>query len=297
MTIKDGLDTAGVVSTGGTIGRKHYVPERDATAVARVRSAGAILLGKTNTPELTLYYDTENLLYGRTRNPYDPTRSPGGSSGGAAAIVAACGATFDLGSDTGGSIRLPAHFCGVAGLKPTSGRVPGDGLDDSARLASGCADSDRADRAAGGRPVSDPPGDRGTGSAADAGAVPVPLRDPRRVRVARLRVAWYADNGIAPAGADVRAVVERAARWVAAAGAKVEAACPPAIEATATLYGRHFSTDGGAWVQRLLSRYGTARPFPFLRWAHALEDERASDWTDLLARVADVRSRMLEFMR
>ena len=89
MTIKDSLDTAGIVSTGGTKGRAQFAPQDDAAVVARLRRAGAILLGKTNTPELTMAYETDNLIYGRTNNPYDPALTSGGSSGGAAAIVAA----------------------------------------------------------------------------------------------------------------------------------------------------------------------------------------------------------------
>src|SRR5262245_36613031 len=127
MTIKDSLDTAGVITTGGTKGRAAFVPAQDATVVARLRAAGAILLGKTNTPELTLAGETDNLIYGRTNNPYDLSRTPGGSSGGAAAIVAAGGAPFDIGSDTAASIRWPAHCCGIAGIKPTAGRVPRTG--------------------------------------------------------------------------------------------------------------------------------------------------------------------------
>ena len=90
MTIKDSFDTAGVVSTAGTEGRRQYIPKRDATAVARLRAAGAILLGKTNTPELTMSYNTRNLLFGFTKNPYDLNKSPGGSSGGAAAMRDGC---------------------------------------------------------------------------------------------------------------------------------------------------------------------------------------------------------------
>jgi amidase len=128
MTIKDAFDTAEVRSTGGTQGRANYIPSQNATAVERLLSAGAILVGKTNTPELTLFYDTDNVLFGKTFNPYDLSLSPGGSSGGSAAIVAAGGSSLDLGSDTGGSIRLPAHFCGVAGIKPTAGRIPRTGF-------------------------------------------------------------------------------------------------------------------------------------------------------------------------
>ena len=127
MTLKDSLDTEGVITTWATLGRQNEVPEVDATLVTRLREAGSILLGKTNTPELTLAADTDNLVYGRTKNPYDTNLSPGGSSGGAAAIIATGGSPFDIGSDTGGSIRIPSHSCGIAGIKPTSGRVPRTG--------------------------------------------------------------------------------------------------------------------------------------------------------------------------
>ena len=113
MTIKDSLETQGVVSTGGTMGRKNFIPGRDATVVARLRAEGAILLGKTNTPEFTLSGTTANLVYGMTSNPYKEGYTPGGSSGGAGAIVASGGAPFDIGSDFGGSIRGPAHFNGI----------------------------------------------------------------------------------------------------------------------------------------------------------------------------------------
>ncbi|MDH3762922.1 MAG: amidase, partial [Gammaproteobacteria bacterium] len=127
ITIKDSLDTEGIVTTGGTLGRRDFVPAQDAPVVARLRAAGAVLLGKTNTPELTFSGETNNLIYGRSCNPYDLARSPGGSSGGSAAIVACGGSALELGSDTGGSIREPAHLCGIAGIKPTSGRTPRSG--------------------------------------------------------------------------------------------------------------------------------------------------------------------------
>ena len=137
MTIKDSLDTAEAVTTWGTSGRKDYRPGSDATCVSRLRKAGAIMMGKTNTPEFTLSFQTDNLVYGRTNNPYDPARTPGGSSGGAAAIIAAGASPFDIGTDTGGSIRLPSHFCGITGIKPTTGRVPctGNALPSSGLIA------------------------------------------------------------------------------------------------------------------------------------------------------------------
>ena len=119
FTAKDSLDTAGVVTTAGTVAWRERVPARDATVVARVRAAGGILLGKTNTPEFTWSSETDNDVYGKTSNPYDLSRSPGGSSGGPAAIVAAGGSPFDIGSDTGDSIRQPWLVCGIGGLKTT----------------------------------------------------------------------------------------------------------------------------------------------------------------------------------
>ena len=110
MTLKDSLDTEGVISTGGTKGRATFIPNKDATVTSRLRKAGAILIGKTNTPEFTLAGETDNLVYGRTNNPYNPNKIPGGSSGGAAAIIASGGSPLDIGSDTGGSIRMPSHF-------------------------------------------------------------------------------------------------------------------------------------------------------------------------------------------
>lgn len=127
LTVKDTVDVRGVRTTRGSRVDAGRVPAEDATAVARLRAAGAIILGKTNCAELALEYTAENPVFGRTNNPHDLTRSPGGSSGGCGAAVAACLTAASLGSDLAGSVRIPAHFCGVAGLKPTAGRVPGDG--------------------------------------------------------------------------------------------------------------------------------------------------------------------------
>ena len=127
LTLKDSLNTEGIISAAGTTGRSKFIPEKDSTVTSRLRKAGAILLGKTNTPEFTHSAETDNLVYGRTNNPYNIKKMPGGSSGGSAATIAAGGSALDIGSDTRGSIRLPAHFCGVAGIKPNSGRVPRTG--------------------------------------------------------------------------------------------------------------------------------------------------------------------------
>ena len=126
-TIKECFALTGMPNASGLVARRNVVSERDATAVARLRAAGAIPLGVTNTSELCMWMESDNRLYGRTNNPYDPERIVGGSSGGEGAIVGAGGSPFGLGSDVGGSIRGPAFFNGVFGHKPTGGMVPATG--------------------------------------------------------------------------------------------------------------------------------------------------------------------------
>ncbi len=127
ITVKDSFDVAGMPTQCGSRLRSATPAATDATAVARLRAAGAIVIGKTNTPEMLASYETDNFITGRTNHPCDPDRTPGGSSGGEAAAIASFCSAGGLGSDGGGSIRIPSHFCGIAGLKPTPGRVPGTG--------------------------------------------------------------------------------------------------------------------------------------------------------------------------
>jgi len=127
MTIKDALETAGLRTTGGYPPLASHVPKKDATAVARLRAAGAVLMGKTNVPPLSADGRADNPIFGRTNNPWNLERTPGGSTGGGAAAVAAGLSAFDVGSDLAASVRMPAHWCGLFGLKPTEGRVPNTG--------------------------------------------------------------------------------------------------------------------------------------------------------------------------
>ena len=263
MTIKDNLDTAGIISTGGTQGRAAFVPEEDATVVARLRSAGSILLGKTNTPELTLAYETDNVVYGRTNNPYDLDRTPGGSSGGSAAILAAGGTPFEIGSDTGGSLRVPSHFCGTAAIRPTSGRVSRAGhiLPPFGSLESLTTIG----------PMARSVGDLGlilpiiAGSDwQDPAVVDMPLEDPGAVDLSAMRVAVQTDNNVVPASPDAAAAVMAAASALEAAGAVVAAVTPPGIEQAFELFLRLLGADGGAAVGGLLGAYGTTEPSAFL---------------------------------
>src|SRR5690349_3485564 len=127
ITIKDTIETAGLRTTSGSRLRDGYVPVRDDPAVARLKTAGAVVLGKTNAAEMAMDYNADNPVFGRTLHPLDPKLTPGGSSGGEAVAIATHMSPGGLGSDLAGSIRIPAHFCGVCGLKPTTGRVPGEG--------------------------------------------------------------------------------------------------------------------------------------------------------------------------
>jgi amidase len=256
MTIKDSFDTAGIISTGGTKGRASFVPTKDAAVVARLRDAGAIVIGKTNTPELTLSFETDNLIYGRTNNPYDLSRTPGGSSGGAAAIVAAGGAPFDMGSDYGGSIRLPSHYCGIAGIKPSAGRVPRTGhiypfgsLFDSFQQIGPLA-----------RHVEDLalilPVIAGT-DWIDPGIVPMPLGDPKDIDLKKLHVSFHTDNGVLTPSRETAEAVRAAAKALSETGARVEEVRPDGVAQTFELVLSLYYADGGAAVRRLLREAGT----------------------------------------
>jgi len=269
ITVKDSFDVAGRVSTWGTPGRAHFVPEVDASAVARLREAGAIVLGRTATPELTLGFETVNPLHGRTCNPWDPARTPGGSSGGAAAIVAAGGAALELGSDTGGSIRLPAHFCGIAGIRPTSGRVP--------RTGHAIGPGGAIDFLTQVGPLARRVEDLGLALALIAGpdgrdpyVAPAPLGDPEAVRVSGLRVALMLDNGVATPAPAVADAARAAAEVLARAGAHVEPCRPPGVEATAELFGAVLLLDGGAPFRARLEACGTRLAESSLGWLVAL---------------------------
>ncbi len=298
MTIKDNLDTADFITTGGTLGRKDFVPAQDATVISRLRDAGAILVGKTNTPELTLAFETDNLVYGRTNNPYDLSRTSGGSSGGAAAIVAAGGVPFEIGSDTGGSIRLPSHWCGIAGLRPTSGRVPRtghilppggpmDALTQIGPMARYVEDLKLILPVIAGVDWRDP------------AIVPMPLGNPDAVELDKLRVTFHLDNGILTPDTVVQNAVSSAAKALEGAGAHVSEVRPEGIEATFQLFMGLMMGDGGAGIQMLLQMYGTKEPHPFIQelLAQAQANPMTTpDYCGLLFQLDMFRSRMLAFM-
>jgi amidase len=301
MTIKDSFDTAGLISTGGTMGRKAFVPRTDATVVARLRSAGAILLGKTNTPELTWSFETRSPVYGRTVNPWNPAMSPGGSSGGAAAIVAACASPFDIGSDTGGSIREPAHFCGIAGIKPTSGRVPrtghivgAEGFTQSLTQLGPMARS-VDDLALVLRVIAGP-------DWKDASVVPAPLGNHADVVLRGLRVAMHVDNGLHTPSRELAKVVQTSAESLQRLGIEIEVARPEALKDVMSLDEDLFRADGGAWLRALLERAGTREPGPDVALSLKMiadlnkREMTTPEFAAVLERWDAWRGRMLQFL-
>ena len=218
ITIKDSHDTAGWITTGGTMGRRRFMPQETSPPVARLLAAGAVLVGKTNTPELTLSFSTDNDVYGLTRNPYDPARSAGGSSGGAGAALAARLSHLDLGSDLGGSIRVPAMFNGVVGLKPTPGRVPRTGhilpwggpcdwMSTIGPMARSVDDVEAAFRL-----ICGPDG-------VDPYIMDVAPRRSQDVDISQLRVGWFDDNGLQSPSDAVRAAMAQVVSQIRETGA------------------------------------------------------------------------------
>lgn len=296
MTIKDSFDTAGVLSTAGTEGRKTFVPKHDATVVARLRAAGAILLGKSNTPELTMSYDTRNLLFGFTKNPYDLSKSPGGSSGGAAAIVAAGGVPFDMGSDTGGSIRVPSCFCGAAGIKPTTGRMAltghiirtgqgiGDPLTQVGPIARYVDDLFPLLRETAGPDGRDP------------AVVPMPLRNPGDVRIGDLRVAFHTDNGIKAASEDVATTVKKAAGALKDVAASVHESCPRALASLMEFWLLPDLVDGCEWMKQILREAGTTRWDPHIDWIAEFGTLSGVEFTRMYRQWHKYRADMIKYM-
>jgi amidase len=253
FTVKDIFDVAGVVSAAGLAERAAYVPNRDAVVVARMCGAGAILLGKTNCPPGGTGVVTENPVYGATRNPYDLDRSPSGSSGGEAAALAAGASPLGLGSDSGGSIRTPAHYCGIAALRPTVGRVPNSG---AYELPSGLSDP-RSQIGPMARWVED----LGPVMAIiagvdwrDSGVIPMPPADATSVELRDLRVACYADDGTAPPTPETAQAVRDAARALTDAGAVVEETRPPHLDQVWDITVRYWRSAklSGREIERLM---------------------------------------------
>ena len=229
LSIKSSIEVSGWPCECGSDLRKAYVATEDAPLVSRLRDAGAILLGNTNVPEFLMAYETDNLLYGRTNNPWDLTRTPGGSSGGESAAIASGCSAGGVGSDGGGSIRIPAHFTGICGLKPTPGRVPSTGhfpasagpfthLGVVGPLARRVADLARLFEVMAGFDLHDP------------ASAPVAHRKSSEQEIRNLRVAYYEDDGVTAVTPETAAAVRTAAEYLRQQGFQVEPWRPPNLD-------------------------------------------------------------------
>jgi amidase len=250
ITIKECISTDGVRSTDGMKILEHNVPERDAPTVARYRQAGAVMIGKTNIPEMAMDYDCENPVFGATNNPWNPGRVPGGSSGGEAAALAAGFCALGLGSDYAGSIRVPAHFSGVVGLKPTWGTIPGSGhlfgpfdpfapgpppivsMATIGPMARYVDDLTLAYNILRGPHPTSPY------------TVPSNEARPETLDVRKVRCALFTGGGGAPVSSEIRAAVDHAGKALQKAGVEVEEAMPP-IQRAAELWSLYATADGG----------------------------------------------------
>src|SRR3984957_7088851 len=271
VSIKISFEARGMACESHIRLRAGYVPAQDAPLVARLRAAGAIVLGVTNTPELLMAWETDNLLYGRTNNPWDLERTPGGSSGGEAAAIAAGMSAGGVGSDGGGSIRVPAHFSGICGLKPTPGRIPSTGhypvsagpfssIGVVGPMARTVADLKLLFE------VMQGPDD------GDTCAAPVPLRWPSDEAARKLKVGYFEDDGRTPVTPETRAAVRAAAEALRRAGFQVEPFRPAGLEEARELWTKFFVVSGGMLIRPMFrGREEDLSPIlkQFLAWSAA----------------------------
>jgi amidase len=248
VTVKDSFDVAGLPTRAGSRFRPPVPAAHDAAVVSRLREEGAIVLGKTNTPEMLASYETDNFLTGRTNNPWDLERTPGGSSGGEAAAIAACCSPGGIGTDGGGSIRVPAHFCGIAGLKPTPGRIPTSGHFPALGYPGGLWS------------VAGPMARNATDlrllfsvlagyDAKDPFSVPVPLRVPA---VTPLRIGVWEQFYSVPANSEVRAAVCRAAALLGGPGREVLEFTPRGLERAPNIWASLFAEWTAPLTRKLI---------------------------------------------
>jgi Asp-tRNA(Asn)/Glu-tRNA(Gln) amidotransferase A subunit family amidase len=243
ISIKSCIDVVGLRSEAGTKLRAGYKADQDAPLVSRLRAAGAVILGVTNTAELLMAWETDNVLHGRTNNPWDLTRTPGGSSGGEAAAIASCCSAGGVGSDGGGSIRVPAHFSGICGLKPTPGRIPATGhfpnsvgpfalLGVVGPMSRTVADLKVLFEVMQGPDTGDPQ------------AAPIPVRELLPGKLKGLRVGYFEDDGVTPVTTETRAAVRSAALGLERSGFSVTEFRPKGLDVAQKLWWKFFGVAG-----------------------------------------------------
>ena len=299
VTVKASIAVAGYRCEVGSLIKHGYVPAEDATVVARLRNVGATILGTTNSPEFLMAYETDNRLYGRTNNPWNLDYTPGGSSGGESAAIAAGLSCGGLGSDSGGSVRVPAHFTGICSLKPTPGRIPGNGhlpgcvgpfsilgaigpmartIDDVALLFHALSGPDPID------PVSPP----------------IPYRGISVEDVKQLRVGYFEDDGLMPITPETRQAVQAAAKALQKQGFDVRPFRPKGLEPARKLWWTFFVRCGAMFVESLVrGRESDLSPIlrEFLQIAHAEPPLTADELLNAWAECDVIRGRLLQQMQ
>jgi len=299
VSVKSSIAAAGYLCEIGSLVNRGHIPTKDATVVARLRQAGAIMLGTTNCPEYLMAYVTENLLHGRTNNPWNLDYTPGGSSGGESAAIATGMSAGGLGSDSGGSVRVPAHFTGICSLKPTPGRIPGEGhmppcvgpfsflgaigpmartIDDVALMFNALSGQDLVD------PVSPP----------------VALRSPSLAEIKRLPIGYFEDDGLTPVTPETRQAVQDAAQALRKQGFDVRPFRPRGLEQARKLW-ETFFVRCGAMFEEPLVRGHEEQLSPvfqdFLARAHAAPPLTAGELLNAWAESDIIRGKLLAQMQ
>ncbi len=284
FTLKDAHATAGLRTTTGFPPLANYVPKEDGTVAARLRAAGGILIGKTNVPVMLADFQTSNPIFGRTNNPWDTARTPGGSSGGAAAALASGMTPFEIGTDLSASIRLPAHFCGVFGLKPTerrvalTGLIPGLAGPRPLRIMSSIGPMARSveDLALLYAIIAGPDGH-------DTEVPPVAVEEPARIDLKELRIAVAPAFPSIPVAAEIRAAISQLAQRLSPVCRAVDEAALPALDFTQEL------ASAGALVGMVIGAVqpgGQAPPATLTQYLEALDrrDQSIQAWEQFFGR-------------
>jgi amidase len=299
VTVKSSIATAGYRCEIGSYLHQGEIPTEDAVVVARLRAAGALILGTTNCPELLMAYETANLLHGATRNPWDLDRSPGGSSGGESAAIAAGMSAAGLGSDSGGSVRMPTHCTGICALKPTPGRIPARGhlppnvgpfsiLGAVGPMARTIADVTLLFRTLCGQDPADP------------SSPPLPLRTPTLDEMRANAIGFFEDDGLVPVTPETRSAIQAAAEALRAAGFRVEPFRPRALEQLRKLWWTFFVQCGAMFYEPLIrGKHDQQSPIfrEFLSIADSVPSLSATQLLNAWAELDLVRAKTLEEMR
>jgi Asp-tRNA(Asn)/Glu-tRNA(Gln) amidotransferase A subunit family amidase len=299
VTIKSSIAVAGYrCETGSTIHRG-FIPDTNAVLVDRLLAAGAVVLGTTNCPEFLMAYETENLLYGSTRNPWDLERTPGGSSGGESAAIAAGMSAAGLGSDSGGSVREPAHFTGICALKPTAGRFPAAGhlppclgpfafLGSIGPMARTIGDVRLLFETLAGQDAIDP------------NSAPVPHRRFSREEAKQVPIGYFEDDGLVPVTSETRGAIQQAAQSLRDQGFTVKPFRPASLEAARQLWFTFFVQCGAMlYAPTIRGREQELSPTfrDFLAIARAASPLTADSLLNAWVESDKIRARLLDEMR